>query len=208
MFYFQKEYYSSTVTSSGIVKDAKVPGITVEPTKGGHGYVTLNYSDSNGATGKFKLRAYCGNKQVDIETYDTSATYHNGGSRRYYIDFYKAFGQSYEGNDVTYEAWVKNNYNKESKSTGRKGGHRFNGRPSIPNGIYVNGQNNLIYNKITFTWNRSSDPDNDSIIYIPYLKTTKKNGQVIRDGEVSKGVSDASFNYDISNDPDGCSYVF
>lgn len=207
MFFFQKDYYSSSITSSGIVKDAKTPEIIVTPTKGSSGLVTLKYSDSNGATGQFKLTAYCNQKEANIETFETSSSYKNGGSKTYSIDFYKVFGESYEGNDVTYEAWVKNNYNKISPSTGKKGGHRFNGKPSIPNGLFVEGQDGIIYNNITFSWNASNDPDQDSVIYYPYLKTINKDGIIIRDKQLDS-TNNNYLNYSIANDPDGCKYIF
>lgn len=207
MFYFQKGYYSSTVTSSGIVKDAKTPELTVHSAKGSGGVVTLKYIDSNNSPGKFFLRAYCSNKTVDIETYDSSATYSNNGTKQYYIDFNNVFGEQYQGNDVYYEAWARNSYNKTSPGTGRKGGHRFNGRPSIPNGVTVTGENNLIYTKVRFSWNRSTDPDSDSVVYYPYLITYNKNGVLIRNTQLSETTNNY-LDFSIANDPDGSKYYF
>lgn len=204
-FYFRKYYYDSVVTS-GIVKNATTPQITVHPAKGNQGEVTVKYIDYNNSPGKLWLRAYCNGKQVDIDTYNSSGTFHNGGWWKYTINFDNWFGQSYEGNDVYYEAWARNSYGKESPGTGRVGIQRYNGRPTVPYNLSVNGRNNIIYNDLTFNWNDSTDPDNDSISYDIWIKTTSPDGYIIRDGIVANKQNNTLYNYNINSDPDECTY--
>lgn len=204
-FYFRKSY-TDNATSYGVIKDTTTPKITVHPAKGNEGDVTVKYIDYNNAAGKLWLRAYCNGKQVDIDTFDRSGTFHNGGYWKYNINFDYWFGHEYEGNDVYYEAWAKNEYGKESPGTGRVGVQRYNGRPSIPTGLTVKGKNNIIYNDLTFNWNKSIDPDNDSVSYDIWIKTTSLTGYVIRDNIVANKINNTQYNYDISSDPDGCKY--
>lgn len=206
-FYFQKTFSDSVVTS-GVVKDASTPEITVHPAKGNQGKVTLRYVDRNNSPGKFWLRAYCNGKQVDIDNYASSGTFSNGGSWTYTVNFDDWFGHAYEGNDVTYQAWAKNSYDKESPGTGIKGGHRYNGRPSIPNGLFVSGKNDILYNTITFKWNPSTDPDGDSVSYDLWLRVIGPNGNKLKDQIIVNRHNGTTCDYDISSDPDNSSYEF
>lgn len=206
LFTFEKEF-SISIPSSGIVTDASVPKLAVEAVKGDSGKVTLTYVDKYNCKGRLWLRAYCNGKQVDLLTYDNSPEFSNGNTKTITVDFIKTFGESYRGNDITYEAWAKNNYDKESASTGKKGGHRFNGRPTVPNGLFVTGKNDIIYNDITFSWNASQDPDDDSLVYDLQLMVISANGTKLRDSVIATGVKTLSYNYSIINDPDNCRYT-
>lgn len=207
LFIFEKEF-TVDVKSSGIVKDASVPEISVEAVKGDSGKVTVKYIDKYNSNGKLWLRAYCNNKQVDILTYDTSATFSNGNTKEFNVDFLQVFGESYRGNDIQYEAWARNSHNKESAGTGRKGGHRFNGRPSIPNGLFVKGHNkNIIYDDITFSWNASTDPEKDSLTYDLHLTAIGEGGTKFRDTIIASKISNLNYNYSIANDNDNCTYT-
>lgn len=209
MFTFEKVYSYKGVISSGIVKDASVPELTVIPTKGDSGNVTVKYIDKNDSNGKLWLRAYCKDRQVEIMNYDQSQTFSNGNSKTFNVNFVDLFGESYRGSDITYEAWAKNSHNKESARTGKKGGHRFNGRPSVPGGLYVSGRNDIIYDKITFKWNQCTDPDGDTVVYDLWLKAIRKDGSIIRDDYIIREYTGGlTYDYDIANHPDGTKYVF
>lgn len=204
-FYFRKYYYDSVVTS-GIVKDAINPQLNIHPAKGSSGKLTLKYVDNNNASGEIWLRAYCNGIQKEIRTYDTSGTFYAGQSWDYDIDFDAYFGREHEGHDVYYQAWAKNAYGKESPGTGLVGGHRYNGRPTTPQNLSVSGKRNIIYNDLTFTWDASSDPDEDSVSYEVWIKTIDADGYKIRDKIVESKIKDISYNFDIGSDPDGCDY--
>lgn len=206
MFTFEKEFTVLDIKSSGISIDATTPILEVIPTKGSSGQLSLTYKGD--APGKIWLQAYCLDKKVIINDYDTSVDYVNNKKVTYTIDFEKTFGSNYEGNDITYEAWARNSYNKESAGTGKKGGHRYNGRPSIPTGLYVTGKNNLIYDKIKFSWNASIDPDDDKVIYDLWLKAVKPDGSIIKDNYIAKNLDALSFDYNIANHPDDTLYYF
>lgn len=206
MFTFEKEF-SISVNSSGIVKDASTPELTIHPAKGDSGEVTLKYIDKNNCNGRVWLRAYCKDKQVDIDNYNSSGHFSNGSSWKYKIDFNHWFGEAYRGNDVYYEAWAKNDYGKESAGTGRKGIHRYNGRPSIPNGLSVKGKNNLIYDSVNMKWNASSDPDGDSLVYDLWLKI-ESGTTVYKDDYIYRGKAGTNYDYSISNYPDDTNFTY
>ena len=204
-FYFRKYYYDSVV-SSGIVKEAEAPELTVYPAKGNSGQVKLTYKDKYGAGGRFWLRAYCGGKQTDIDNYDSSGLFHNDESWTYTVNFDNAFGTQYRGNDVYYEGWVRNEYGKESPGTGRKGVQRYNAPPTTPTGLEISSKNNIIYDEFTLTWTPSTDPDGDSITYEVWVRTTDEFGNRFKDSVVNNNVTGTNLNYNISSDPDGCTY--
>ena len=204
-FYFRKYYYDSVVTS-GVVKDATNPEITVHPAKGNKGSLTLKYVDNNNANGEIWLRAYCNGVQKEIRTYDTSGTFYAGQSWDYNIDFDAYFGTANEGHDVFYQAWAKNAYGKESPGTGLIGGHRYNGRPTVPTGFKVKGENGLIYKNITFQWDKASDPDGDTVCYDIWLKVKDSDGRVLKDTYIVNANSETSFTYSIAGDPEGSQY--
>ena len=207
MFTFQKEF-TLNVKSSGIVKDATTPVLTVHAAKGDSGKITVKYQDKNKCKGYIKIKAYCKDKTADVMTYSNSTHFSNGVQKDITVDFVKLFGENYRGNDIKYEAWAQNDYKKESKSTGKKGGHRFNGRPSIPTGLFVKGEEDIIYNNVIFSWNASTDPDKDSLTYDIHLTANSENGTKIKDLVIANKVKTLSHKYSIANDPDNCSYKF
>ena len=207
MFTFQKEF-TLNVKSSGIVKDATTPVLTVHAAKGDSGKITVKYQDKNKCKGHIKIKAYCKDKTADVMTYSNSTHFSNGVQKDITVDFVKLFGENYRGNDIKYEAWAQNDYKKESKSTGKKGGHRFNGRPSIPTGLFVKGEEDIIYNNVIFSWNASTDPDKDSLTYDIHLTANSENGTKIKDLVIANKVKTLSHKYSIANDPDNCSYKF
>ena len=77
MFTFEKEFTAS-VTSSGISIEATAPDVYVEPTKGDSGKVKLTYRGAS--PGKFKLKAYCKDREAIIDDFPISGTQGNGGS--------------------------------------------------------------------------------------------------------------------------------
>lgn len=207
MFTFQKEF-TLNIKSSGIVKDATTPVLTVHAAKGDSGKITVKYQDKNKCKGHIKVKAYCKDKTADVMTYSNSTHFSNGVQKDITVDFVKLFGENYRGNDIKYEAWAQNDYKKESKSTGKKGGHRFNGRPSIPTGLFVKGEEDIIYNNVIFSWNASTDPDKDSLTYDIHLTANSENGTKIKDLVIANKVKTLSHKYSIANDPDNCSYKF
>lgn len=207
MFTFQKEF-TLNIKSSGIVKDATTPVLTVHAAKGDSGKITVKYQDKNKCKGHIKVKAYCKDKTADVMTYSNSTHFSNGVQKDITVDFMKLFGENYRGNDIKYEAWAQNDYKKESKSTGKKGGHRFNGRPSIPTGLFVKGEEDIIYNNVIFSWNASTDPDKDSLTYDIHLIANSENGTKIKDLVIANKVKTLSHKYSIANDPDNCNYKF
>lgn len=204
MFYFEKDYYNS-VKSSGISTHPNTPNLNVHWTKGDQGKVTVTYTDNAGIPGKILLKAYCNNKTAEVLNFNNSWTFNNGTSRTIDVDFVNPFGESSRGNDVYYEAWSQNNLGYQSKSsTGWVGVQRFNGRPSIPTGLRIESDNGIIYNKIRFVWNKSWDPDNDTVVYDLWVRFTTKEGQVLKDDYIVRGLNALSTEYDISNLPDEC----
>lgn len=204
LFWFDKDYYSNTITSSGIAVNPSVPRLEVYPAKGDSGQVKLTYLDPSGKPGRVKLLAYCAGKTHVQDDFYVSGHFNNGGSYTYTVDFNRAFGESYRANDVYYEAWTKNDYGYISPSTGRKGIQRYNGRPSVPTGLTVyGGDNNLIYNRVNFKWNKSSDPDGDAVVYDLWLKVTNPAGNVLCNDFIARGVNDLKYNLNIANYDDG-----
>lgn len=207
MFTFEKEF-SVNIVSSGIVKDASTPELSVHAIKGDSGRVTVKYIDKYGSNGRLRLRAYCNDKQVEILTYDNSSVFANGNTKEFNINFVETFGENYRGNDIQYEAWAKNSHDKQSAGTGRKGGHRFNGRPSIPNGLFVQGHNkDIIYDNILFSWNASNDPEKDSLSYDLHLTVVNNNGVKLKESIIAEKVNDVKYHYNIINDADNCNYI-
>lgn len=201
MFNFEK-IYTNSVVSSGIAVNPQTPELTVHYAKGDSGKVTLKHIDKAGVNGKLWLRAYCGDKQVDIDTYDSSGTFASGSSWTYNVDFNHYFGESYRARDVYYEGWTKNLLGYESPSTGRKGVHRYNGRPYVPTGLRIESPDGIIYNKITFKWDPASDPDEDSVVYDLWVRLTTKDGQVLKDDYIVRGLNSLQMDYDITHVPE------
>lgn len=204
MFTFEKTYTMS-VTSSGIATHPNAPQLTVTYAKGDSGNITVKHTDPAGKPATLKVNAICNGKTVEVVSYTNSGSVNNNASKTYTIDFNKHFGESYRGKDVKYEAWSKNSLNYVSKtSSGIKGVHRYNGRPTVPKGLRIEGVNGIIYNKVNFYWNASSDPDGDTVVYDVKVKFTTKEGSVLKDDYIAKGINKLSTSYDISNLPDEC----
>lgn len=205
MFNFEKEY-STSVKSSGISTHPNTPTLTVHGAKGDSGKITVKYTDNAGVAGKLWINAYCNGKTAQVLNYDNSWTFSNGESRTIDVNFVNAFGEESRGNDVHYEAWSKNNLGYECKSsTGWKGVQRYNGRPSIPTGLSVTGSDvdAIVYDYVNFSWNKSTDPDNDSLTYDIWLRVIEPSGKVLKDAIVKSNISSLYINkYDINNVPD------
>lgn len=202
MFYFEKSYYDS-VTSSGIATNPNAPNLTVYWAKGDQGQVKVKYTDNAGISGKIVLKTYCNNKTAEVLNANTSWTFYNGQERIIDVNFLNAFGESNRGNNVYYEAWAVNNLGYWSKSsTGWVGVQRYNGRPSIPTGLRIESDSGIIYNKIRFAWNAAWDPDDDWVVYDLWVRITTKEGKVLKDDYIARGLNALSMNYDISNYPD------
>lgn len=202
MFYFEKEY-STSVISSGIATNPNNVEITVHPAKGDGGNITVKYTDNAGIDGKMWINASCGDKVANVLNWDNSWTFRNGESRDIYVDFNNAFGEGYRGNDVYYTALAVNNIGYYSPSwTGPVGVHRYNGRPTKPTDIYIEGVDGIIYNKIRINWRWGWDPDGDWIVYDLWAKVTSKDGRVLRDDYIARGYNGLSMEYDISNFPE------
>lgn len=206
LFIFEKTY-TNKITTSGVAKKPSVPELTVTYAKGDSGQIAVKYKDPAGASGKVWIRAYCNGKQVDIQNYDTSRTFKNNESYTYTIDFVKTFGEEYRANDITYQAWSKNTHNYESAGTGIKGTHRFNGRPTVPKNLKVEGTNGIIYNAVKLSWDKSTDPDNDSLVYDIWVKAMDLNGKVLKDSFLVNKLSKINYDYDISGFADGTSFL-
>ena len=203
-FTFDK-VYTADIVSKGISKEANTPILTVKTTKGSSGDIVIKHTDNSGYSGKFRIYAYCKDKTGIVNDFSQSGWHANGAQLTYHVDFDKMFGEAYSGNNVTYEAWVQNECGKVSKSTGIKGGHRYNGRPSIPTGLKVIAENDLIYKKISFNWNKATDPDNDALTYDLWLKITS-GGNVIKDSMLATKVKTTKYDYNISGHPDSSKY--
>lgn len=206
LFIFEKTY-TNRITTSGIAKKPFTPELTVHYAKGDNGNVTLKYLDPSGSHGKLQLIGYCNGKEVVIDDFNSSGTFPNGGSWTYNIDFNRYFGEDYRANDIYYQAWTRNSYNYVSDGTGIKGVHRYNGRPSIPNDLKVEGLNGLIYNSVILSWNKATDPDNDTVVYDIWVRAIDLNGRVLKDGFVINGYGKTNYTYDIAAFPDGTSFL-
>lgn len=203
MMFFEKDYYTNTIYSNGVAVNPDRPILDVYYAKGDSGQVKLTYKDPSGSPGHVKLAVYCNGKTAIQDDFHVSGEFPNGGSYTYTIDFNRHFGEAYRANDVYYEAWSKNSYGYISPSTGRKGVHRYNGRPSVPTGLKVEGDNGLIYNAVNFIWNKSSDPDGDYIVYDLWVQAYHPDRGVIRNDFIVRGHDGLRYRYDISNLPDG-----
>lgn len=201
MFNFEKTYTNSVV-SHGIAVNPETPELTVHYAKGDSGQVTLRHIDRSGSSGKLWLRAYCGNRAVDIDTFNSSGTFASGSSWTYNIDFNYYFGENYRAKDVYYEGWTRNMLGYDSPSTGRKGVHRYNGRPSVPTGLRIESANGIIYDKVTFRWDSAWDPDGDSVVYDVWIKLTTKDGQVLKDDCIARALNSLHMDYDIAHIPE------
>lgn len=203
MFTFEKTY-TMTVNSSGIATHPNAPTLSVAYAKGDSGSITVKHTDPAGKSATLKVNAICNGKTVEVINHSNSGSLSNNGSKTFTIDFNKHFGEAYRGKDVYYEAWSKNSLGYTSKtSSGVKGVHRYNGRPAIPTGLRIEGENGLIYNKVNFHWNKASDPDGDTVVYDVWVRTITPQGSVLKDDYIVKGLNSTSTSYSITNLPDG-----
>ena len=201
LFTFERTYTAS-VKSSGIATKPNAPTLSVTAAKGDSGKITVKHTDPAGKSATVKVKATCNKKTVEVISYSNSGTIANGSSKSYTIDFTKHFGEDYRGNDITYEAWSKNTLDYTSSSSGVKGGHRYNGRPSVPKMTSVKGSSDssILYSYIDFAWSKSTDPDDDTPLYDLHLKVTDPSGKVLKNEIIANDVSKTSYKkYDIQS---------
>lgn len=207
LFWFEKEY-STSINTSGVAVNPGSPTVKVIPAKGDSGNVELYYNSNNSGNGKIMVEAKCNDKIVTIMDYANSPDFGEQWKKTLTPDFNSLFGESYRANDVVYRAKSKNVHNYESAWTNWIGTHRYNGRPTIPQYPAVDGVNDLLYDKIKFTWQASTDPDKDSIFYQLYLIAKDSKGSVLKNDFISHRTIEAFFNYDINNYPDKTTFIF
>lgn len=200
MFTFEKTY-TMTVTSKGVPTHPNAPTLTVHHAKGDSGNITVKHTDPASKSATLRINAICKDKTVEVINYSNSGTLKSGESKTYTIDFNKHFGENYRGSDIKYEAWSKNTLGYVSKtSSGIKGVHRYNGRPSAPVMSKVEGMTEgaIIYDYVNFYWERSNDPENDSLTYDIWIKATSSNGKIVKDSTIARNLRDIKFlKYDI-----------
>lgn len=204
MFTFEKTY-TMTVYSSGIATHPNAPELTVQYAKGDLGNIVVKHTDPANKSANVQVNATCKGMNVEVVSYSNSGSIASGASKTFTIDFNKCFGESYRGNDIKYEAWSKNSLGYVSKtSSGIKGVHRYNGRPTVPTGLRIEGDSGIIYNKVNFYWNAATDPDKDTVVYDVWVRFTTKEGKVLKDDYIVRGLNKLTTSYDISNLPDEC----
>ena len=208
LFWFEKTYYSNVVTTSGIAVNPNPPTINVISAKGDTGNVQFFYNSNNSGNGVITVEAKCSNKIVTIMNYSNSPTFGEQWRKTLSPDFNSIFGESYRGNDVYYRAKAKNVHGYESSWTDWKGIHRYNGRPSVPQYPTVQGRNNIICDKVTFSWEASSDPDRDSVYYQLHLVAEDSNGKLLKNDYISSKTYGTSFDFDVSSYPYNTYFVF
>lgn len=208
LFWFEKTYYSDTVTTSGIAVNPGAPTINVIAAKGDTGDVQFFYNSNNSGDGVITVEAKCSDKIVTLMDYNNSPTFGEQWRKTLSPDFNSIFGESYRANDVYYRAKAKNIHNYESNWTAWTGVHRYNGRPTVPKNPKATGKNGLMYDRVILSWNASSDPDGDSLYYQLYITATDRNGNIVKNGFIHERLFDTSYEYDISAFPDGTNFVF
>ena len=206
LFWFEKAF-STTVTTSGVAVNPGVPVVEVPAAKGDTGNVVLYYKANNSGNGYIAVQAKCGDKIVDIMTYSNSPEFGHDWKKTLNPDFNSIFGESYRANDVYYRAKAKNKAGYESAWTGWIGTNRYNGRPSIPTGLKIQGKDGLIYKSVTFSWNKSTDPDGDSVVYDVWLRAINSNGTWVKDGIIKSANAALNYDIDISHYDDDTRFV-
>ena len=206
LFWFEKAF-STTVTTSGVAVNPGVPVVEVPAVKGDTGNVVLYYKANNSGNGYIAVQAKCGDKIVDIMTYSNSPEFGHDWKKTLNPDFNSIFGESYRANDVYYRAKAKNKAGYESAWTGWIGTNRYNGRPSIPTGLKIQGKDGLIYKSVTFSWNKSTDPDGDSVVYDVWLRAINSNGTWVKDGIIKSANTALNYDIDISHYDDDTRFV-
>jgi hypothetical protein len=152
------------------------------------------------------IRAECGDKNVDIATWDTSGNFTNNTSKTFNINFNTAFGESYRGEDVYYFARAKNNYGSQSTLV-TAGPQRYNKRPTTPTNPSVS----ISANTLTMSWGASSDFDNDSISYCVYPYAYVNGSWVRQDGtgrDNGHWTTSRSMTFNISSFKEGTEFKF
>lgn len=206
MFYFTKQYTTS-VTTSGIAVNPGNPVVEVPARKGDSGEVVLYYKANNSGNGYIAVQAKCGDKIVDIMTYSNSPEFGHDWKKTLWPDFNVIFGEGYRANDVYYRAKAKNKAGYESNWTSWIGINRYNGRPSVPTGLKIQGKNGLIYDSVTFSWDKASDPDGDSVVYDIWLRAIKPNGTWVKDEIIKRANTTLSYDINISHYEDNTRFV-
>lgn len=208
MFWIFEKKYTAKVTSSGIILTPPVPKIEVEYTKGDSGYVTVSHKAVAGNAGAWIKLCSWNTRTGHIGTVsDYEIWLEHNTSKKFNVDFIKTCGgESARGSDIKYYAWAKssaglisNSQTDPNKISAPQwvGVHRFNGRPTIPSGLKVIGRDNVYYDKTTFSWNPSTDPDNDAIKYEVWIRVTTPNNEVLLDKIVANNLTDTSYNFNI-----------
>lgn len=210
MYWIFEKKYTAKVTSSGVVLNPPVPKVEVEYAKGDGGYVTVSHKATSGTGGAWIKLCSWNTRTGHVGTIiDFNQWVEHNNSKRFYVDFVKhCGGESARGSDIKYYAWAKNSAgllsntqtdpNKVSANNW-VGVHRFNGRPTVPTGIKVTGRDNVYYDKTTFSWNPSTDPDNDAITYDVWIRVTTPNGEILLDKITVNGISTTSYDFNISS---------
>lgn len=218
MYWIFEKKYKATVTSSGIIFNPNVPQISVEYAKSDSGYVTVKHTSPNKIGSYIKLCSW----NTRTGTLSTIANFdvwleHNA-SRKFEIDFVKhCGGEAGRGSDIKYYAWAKtsgghlSNNQTNPNNIGAShwvGVHRFNGRPSIPAGLRVTGRDNIYYDNTTIHWNKSTDPDGDSITYDIWIKVVTPQGTTPIDKIVKTGQINIAYDFNISQYPEGSKITY
>ena len=205
LFWFEKSYTASA-TTSGIAVNPGLPVVEVPAQKGDTGKVVLYYKANNSGNGYITVQAKCKDKTVNIMTYNDSPEFGHDWKKTLTPDFNKIFGESYRANDVYYRAKAKNKAGYESAWTGWVGVNRYNGIPSVPTKLKVTGVNGLLYTTAKASWNKSTDPDGDAVVYDIWLKATSPSGTVTKNDIIKQGHSSLNYDINISSYEDGTKF--
>ena len=206
LFWFEK-WFNASATTSGIAVNPGLPVVEVPAHKGDTGNVVLYYKANNSGNGYIAVQAKCNDKIVDIATYSDSPEYGHDWKKTYTPDFNSIFGSSYRANDVYYRAKAKNKAGYESAWTGWVGVNRYNGIPSIPTNLQISGVNGLLYTTAKASWNKSTDPDGDTVVYDIWLKAISPNGTVTKDDFIVRGHNALNYDINISHYEDGTQFI-
>lgn len=206
LFWFEK-WFNASATTSGIAVNPGLPVVEVPAAKGDTGNVVLYYKANNSGNGYIAVQAKCNDKIVDIATYSNSPEYGHDWKKTYTPDFNSIFGSSYRANDVYYRAKAKNKAGYESAWTGWVGVNRYNGIPSIPTNLQISGVNGLLYTTAKASWNKSTDPDGDTVVYDIWLKAISPNGTVTKDDFIVRGHNALNYDINISHYEDGTQFI-
>lgn len=206
LFWFEKTYTNS-ITTSGIAVNPGIPRVVTIAEKGDSGFVELYYQANNSGNGYITVEAKCRDKIVTIMNYNNSPEFGHEWKKTLKPDFNSIFGESYRANDVYYRAKAKNKAGYESAWSAWSGVNRYNGIPSVPTNLKVDGTNGLIYNNAIISWNKSTDPDGDAVVYDIWLRAESSSGQTLKDSVIVNKHNSLSYNLNISNYEDGTRFT-